>query len=86
MNEIIIDCGTIETKADFHAALAAALSFPAYYGNNLDALHDCLTSLTGKVRLENWETAEEALGRYGLAARKAITAAALENTALELIL
>ncbi|MGY0231602.1 barstar family protein [Longispora urticae] len=28
--------------ADMHAALAAALDFPAYYGRNLDALNDVL--------------------------------------------
>lgn len=86
MQEIIIDCTSIRSREDLHRLFAEALGFPSHYGNNLDALHDCLTSLTGKVRLENWETAEEALGRYGIAARKAITAAVLENTALELIL
>jgi len=30
------------TRDDVHAALAAALSFPGYYGHNLDALNDCL--------------------------------------------
>lgn len=27
-------------------AIGAALSFPAWYGRNLDALHDCLTDLS----------------------------------------
>ena len=31
---------------DFHAILARELSFPPYYGHNLDALHDCLTDLS----------------------------------------
>src|SRR5438876_11286479 len=29
-------------EADLHRDLAAALSFPDYYGKNLDALNDCL--------------------------------------------
>jgi len=28
------------------AAIADALSFPAWFGHNLDALHDCLTDLS----------------------------------------
>ena len=39
MNVITIDCADIRDKAGFHAAVAKALSFPDYYGNNLDALH-----------------------------------------------
>lgn len=30
---------------DMHARIAEALDFPAYYGSNLDALHDCLTDI-----------------------------------------
>ena len=33
------------SAAQVHQELAAALDFPAYYGKNLDALHDCLTDL-----------------------------------------
>ncbi len=29
-----------------HPALAGAFGFPPYYGNNLDALFDCLTEIT----------------------------------------
>ena len=28
-----------------HPALAEAFDFPAWYGGNLDALHDCLTEI-----------------------------------------
>ena len=28
-----------------HKTLAETLSFPPYYGKNLDALHDCLTEI-----------------------------------------
>lgn len=34
-----------ETPRQAHEALAMALSFPEYYGHNLDALYDCLTDL-----------------------------------------
>lgn len=32
-----------------HESIARALSFPAWYGNNLDALYDCLTDLSHTV-------------------------------------
>lgn len=86
MEQIVIDCAAIHTREDLHRIFAQALSFPGWYGNNLDALHDCLTSLSGTVRLENWDTAEARLGKYGLATKKAIANAAFENPNLEIIL
>ena len=45
MKEIAIDCsGIVDAKA-MHHSLAEALSFPQWYGNNYDALHDCLTDI-----------------------------------------
>ena len=42
---IKLDVSRMEKKAEAHAYLKEMLGFPAYYGNNLDALHDCLTEL-----------------------------------------
>jgi len=84
MEEKIIDCTQIHTKEDFHRLFRETLCFPEWYGNNLDALHDCLTEISGKVRLLDWETAEVRLGAYGQKAKKVIATAALENTALDL--
>ena len=84
MEERIIDCSLIHTREDLHRVFREALSFPEWYGNNLDALRDCLTELSGKVRLLDWETAEARLGDYGRKAKKAIASAALENTDLDL--
>lgn len=36
------DAGRWAAEADVHMDLAAALSFPDYYGRNLDALNDCM--------------------------------------------
>ena len=80
-----IECSTILTSEDLHRTFSEALSLPHWYGHNLDALHDCLTSLSGTIRLENWEIAEENLGKYGLSAKKAISHAALENADLVVI-
>ena len=84
MEEKIIDCSSICTKEDLHRVFRETLSFPDWYGNNLDALHDCLTEISGKVRLINWESAEIRLGTYGAKAKKVIVAAALHNTNLDL--
>jgi RNAse (barnase) inhibitor barstar len=38
--------GPVTSKADALDAIGAALSFPTWYGRNLDALHDCLVDLS----------------------------------------
>ena len=83
---VTIDCTQICSREDLHRIFAQALSLPDTYGRNLDALHDVLTSIRGTLRLEGWQEAREALGRYGAMAEKAITAAALENETLDVIL
>ncbi|MET9116030.1 barstar family protein [Streptomyces longwoodensis] len=39
---IRLEAGHWNTERDMHHAMAAALTFPDYYGRNLDALNDCL--------------------------------------------
>lgn len=50
MKTITIHCAHME-KASLHSALQQALSFPDYYGANLDALYDCLTELEEDIHL-----------------------------------
>ena len=84
MREIVIDGRAVRSMEDIQSRLKTELSFPHWYGNNLDALHDCLTEISGKVRLLDWEAAEVHLGTYGKQAKKVIAAAALHNTDLDL--
>lgn len=42
--EVVLKGALFKTQKDFHAAVKKQLRFPDYYGNNLDALWDCLTS------------------------------------------
>ena len=46
MKRVQLSAAAWDTPQKAHEALAKALEFPAYYGHNLDALHDCLTDLT----------------------------------------
>ena len=41
--EVYLDGRALDSREALHQALSALLAFPAYYGKNLDALHDCLT-------------------------------------------
>ena len=45
MKQIILDGNVLADAAKVHDYLMEMLSFPEYYGKNLDALHDCLTDL-----------------------------------------
>lgn len=40
---IILDGNRMNTVKEFHRVVSEMLGFPDYYGNNLDALWDCLT-------------------------------------------
>ena len=84
MEEKIIDCTKIHSQEDLHEIFRQILCFPEWYGCNLDALYDCLTDISGKVRLLDWEVAEDRLGAYGKKAKKVIAAAAVYNTHLDL--
>lgn len=45
MKHVALSAALWKDPQTAHAALAAGLDFPAYYGHNLDALYDCLTDL-----------------------------------------
>lgn len=45
MRQCILDCAGITDPEVFHDALVEALVLPSWYGTNLDALYDCLTSI-----------------------------------------
>ena len=41
----ILDGKKMTSKEETHAYLKEIFGFPDYYGNNLDALYDCLTEM-----------------------------------------
>ena len=87
MKDITIDCRGFVPRSDLHRAFADALAFPDHYGNNLDALHDCLADISEetRIRLLNWMDAEQRLGNYARSAKRAILDAAMENRNLAVI-
>ena len=88
MEEIIIDCAAIRTKEALHQHFRDALGFPDWYGNNLDALYDQLTSIgvDTQVILQNWSEAEASLDRYAVCARQAMEDAQQNNPKLKIVL
>jgi RNAse (barnase) inhibitor barstar len=46
LEAIRIDLAGCQDKAGFLGRIAAALGFPAWFGDNWDALYDCLTDLS----------------------------------------
>lgn len=58
------------SEEDFHADVAKALEFPAYYGRNLDAFNDCMRDVEVPVDggmailIRNVETVEQREGEF----------------------
>ncbi|MGN1084581.1 MAG: barstar family protein [Lachnospiraceae bacterium] len=74
------------SKEALHTYLAKKLGFPAYYGKNLDALHDCLCEIAQPLCLTVTYT-ERLLantGDYGTRFLSVLKTAASENTLLTL--
>ena len=87
MKEITINCRGFVPRSDLHKAFAEALSFPDWYGNNLDALYDQLTAICEEtvICLENWIDAEGSMGRYAICARRAMEDAVQANPKLKIV-
>lgn len=55
MKTVILQGEKINTEADFHKEISSLLGFGEYYGNNLDALWDCLNYDTERPILIIWK-------------------------------
>lgn len=57
----------MRSRLEAHNEIGSKLAFPDYYGKNLDALWDCLTScidFPAEIEWRNYGSAELALGGY----------------------
>lgn len=61
MKTYILNFKDKETPAEIHEYLKEMLELPNYYGRNLDALYDCLTSITAPtgIAIANIDTNNE---------------------------
>lgn len=86
MRRCLIDGNEIVSKVQLHETLASKLQFPEWYGGNLDALHDCLTSISEEtvITVINFQSLAENLGRYAKLFVRVIEDSAAENSAVTL--
>lgn len=81
--EYRIDGNAMHNRQEAHEEIARALQFPEYYGKNLDALWDMLTTTSGKVVITGVSGMLNALGSYGCKLLKTFYDAADENSRFE---
>lgn len=82
MERIFLDGAQLTQRAQAMERLSAALDLPAWWGRNLDALHDCLTQGGFHLALENCAVLEES--PFGQRLLRVLRDAAQENPALTL--
>jgi ribonuclease inhibitor len=65
MNQVL-DFEHIKNKTELHEYLKTQLKLPEYYGNNLDALCDCLADCGADlcITLYHYDTLQQELGEY----------------------
>ncbi len=84
MNKYLINCEKIDSREEMHTALSNALSFPDWYGRNLDALYDMLTDIGEEtlIQLVDWSS----LGDFAMGFANVMAQAALDNPKLSILL
>ncbi len=67
MEKITLDIEKMKTPEAAHRYLRDALNFPKYYGENLDALNDCLGDIDKPllVKIPKALKSKKYLGEYG---------------------
>ena len=84
----ILNGKRMDTRERAHAHLARRLRLPSYYGNNLDALNDCLGEIAEPTRilLRNASCLHESLGDYGERLIAVLAEAAERNPSITFVL
>jgi len=87
MEQIELNLAGCDTREELHSRIRDALEFPPYYGMNLDALSDMLTTESRPLRLLVRYPAKpcEALRGYWPRLLRVFDNAALDNERLQVI-
>ncbi len=85
--DVTLDGRTVDSRETLHQKLSELLRLPAWYGRNLDALHDCLTELREPVTLRviHARQLREALGGYASGLGHVLCDSAQENENLTIV-
>ena len=67
MNNITLKLDKFSKKEELHSYLKKKMKFPDYYGENLDALFDCLTDISTDTAVDIKYDADNELQRAVLA-------------------
>lgn len=87
MIQVCIDAADCRSRQELHRVFAQTLSFPAWYGNNLDAMHDCLTDCRRDVTLtlRHTDALKENLGPYADCLLRMLRDVTVENSHFRLV-
>jgi len=68
MRKLTINGKRLKSREALHEYIAKKLNFPEYYGNNLDALYDCLCEINTPLNIiiKNGDILENELGQYAV--------------------
>jgi ribonuclease inhibitor len=85
MDEVFLDCKKMTSKFEAHKYIKEMLNLPDYYGNNLDALWDILSTKSKMISifLLHEEKLYENLGEYGKKLIDTFEEAAVSNGSIQ---
>lgn len=83
MRECIIHGERISGWEALYHQISVDLALPEWFGQNLDALYDCLTDLhDGQITIYHWNNLAARLGNKAAILRQMLNDAGLENPSL----